>query len=168
MNRVVHRGAGRAAVIVAVVLVAAAGVTYWRYAPVLRTTPATQAATAVVGGQTDNSACLVCHLDFENEELVVVHLKAGMPCASCHGESETHRSDELNVAPPEILFGSLEIEAFCKGCHPTHKDAAKYDAFLKEWSGRRRPNARLITANSLCTDCHGNHVILDPFLQVTE
>ena len=124
-----------------------------------------QSTAHAVTDQKDNSACLVCHLDLENEELVTVHLKAGMVCASCHGNSDTHRSDELNVAPPEILYGADEIEAFCKACHPTHKYEQKYQDFMKEWDGRRRPNARLVNSDSICTDCHGNHVILEPSQQ---
>ncbi len=167
MSRFVRGGAGRAVVPVVVLLVAAGGLGYWRFCPA-RGKPTAGHALAAAVTQTDNSACLVCHADFEAEELVVVHLEAGIVCASCHGESEVHRSDELNVAPPEVLFGGSEIDLFCKGCHPAHKDQGKYDDFLKEWDSRRRPNARLITADSLCTDCHGKHVILDPFLQVPD
>jgi hypothetical protein len=164
MSRVVRGGAGRAVLPVVVLLAAATGLAYWRYCPA-SAKPAAGYAVAATVTQTDNSACLVCHSDFETEELVVKHLKGGIVCASCHGESEIHRSDELNVTPPEVLFGGSEIGPFCKGCHPAHKDQGKYDAFLKEWNGRRRPNARLITADSLCTDCHGNHVILPPSKQ---
>jgi len=31
------------------------------------------------------------------------HEKAGIGCEMCHDESERHRSDEDNAAPPEIM-----------------------------------------------------------------
>jgi hypothetical protein len=30
-------------------------------------------------------------------------------------------------------------------------------AFYKEWLGRTRPNGRAVSADSVCTDCHGTH-----------
>jgi len=165
MNECSHRGTGRTAVLVVILLAAAGGLTYWRIGPFSGQTSAMQSTAQAVTRQKDNSACLVCHLDLENEDLVAVHLKAGIVCAGCHGDSEMHRSDELNVAPPDIVFGANEIVSFCKACHPTHKYEQKYQDFMKEWDGRRRPNARLVNTDSLCTDCHGNHVILDPSQQ---
>ena len=44
----------------------------------------------------------------------------------------------------------------------------KYKAFVKEWSGRRRPNGRMVLPDSVCTDCHGNHAILAPEHQIAE
>ncbi len=114
------------------------------------------------GGQKDNSVCLVCHMDMEAEEIVVVHLKAGIVCAACHGPSEVHRSDELNIMKPEVVFGRSEIDPFCRACHRTHTSSEQYTRFVKEWTGRRRLNGRMVTSGSTCMDCHGNHAILPP------
>jgi len=114
------------------------------------------------GGQMDNSACLVCHLDFEREELVAQHLTAGIVCAGCHGASETHRSDELNITTPDVLYGRSAIDPFCIRCHPTHKNPEKLVEYVNQWRGVRRPNGRMVRDDSACTDCHGNHAILRP------
>ncbi|MHC4240029.1 MAG: multiheme c-type cytochrome, partial [Planctomycetota bacterium] len=81
----------------------------------------------------DNSECLICHMDFDSEELSVKHDKAGIGCISCHGDSLAHGDDELNIAPPDKLFGRAEIEGFCKGCHATHVEGKVYDEFVKRW-----------------------------------
>jgi len=118
------------------------------------------------GGQTDNSNCLVCHMDLAIEPIAAKHREADIVCAACHGASEAHGSDELNITPPDVTFGRSEIVPFCLPCHPTHKTGEKYDAFVTEWHGKRRPNGRMILDNSVCTDCHGNHAILRPDQQV--
>ena len=118
------------------------------------------------GDETDNSACLVCHIDLQDEQIAAKHLEAGIVCAACHGPSEPHRSDELNVITPDVTFGRSEIEVFCKACHPVHKTSEGYDAFVKQWYGKRRPNGRMVLENSVCTDCHGNHAILRPDQQI--
>lgn len=120
------------------------------------------------GGEADNSACLACHMDFEAEELAVQHLEADITCAACHGFSGAHRGDELNIITPDVLYGRSRIEPFCKACHPQHTTSDAYKAFVKEWSGRRRPNGRMVLPDSVCTDCHGNHAILAPEHQIAE
>jgi len=132
----------------------------------LPATPADPAAKAVLNPQAktynsgrmkDNEPCLVCHLNFKRETITASHQKAGMTCASCHGDSETHRADEMNIIRPDVLWGRAEIVPFCRQCHLAHKDPAKVEAFHKEWDGKRRPNDRCVTAESVCTDCHGLH-----------
>lgn len=149
-------------------LVLAGGLAGWRYAAAHREPMLTRPLLQDADGQEDNSVCLVCHIDLEAEEMVVAHLDAGIVCANCHGASEEHRSDELNITPPQVLYGRADIGPFCKACHPKHKTGRQYDIFVKQWLGRRRPNGRMITADSTCTDCHGNHVILPPELIPTE
>jgi len=112
------------------------------------------------GYEEDNASCMVCHIDFEREELSMVHLDAAVTCAACHGDSEVHRSDEFNVIRPDVIWGRAEIEPFCKQCHPKHKDPEKVDAFLAEWEGKRRENGRWVLRGSVCTDCHGKHAIV--------
>jgi len=115
-----------------------------------------------VAGPADNSACLVCHKDLEDEEISAKHAQAGHGCTHCHGPSETHGGDELNITPPDILFGRSEVIPLCKSCHPDHEITNGYKTFVSQWSGKRRPNGRMVMDDSVCTDCHGNHAVLRP------
>jgi len=112
------------------------------------------------GYEEDNASCMVCHIDFEREELSAVHLDAAVTCAACHGDSEVHRADEFNIIRPDVIWGRAEIGPFCKQCHPKHKEQEKVDAFLEEWEGKRRENGRWVLRGSVCTDCHGKHAIV--------
>lgn len=112
----------------------------------------------------DNSACMVCHADFEKEPLAAAHQKAGIGCSKCHGESGDHGGDELNIMLPDVMFGRKEIEPFCTGCHEKkdHPKGKEYLRFLKKWRDKYRPNGRIVQDKSICTDCHGNHAVLTP------
>jgi len=112
----------------------------------------------------DNSECLICHADFKSESLATQHAKAGIGCFDCHGPSLDHGDDELNIMLPDVLFGRKEIPPFCTGCHEEkeHPKGEKYQKFMKKWSGKYRPNGRVIRDKSICTDCHGNHAVLTP------
>lgn len=121
---------------------------------------AASAKSDVVTTQADNSECLICHMDFKNELLSARHEKAGIGCTSCHGPSLAHGDDELNITPPDKLYGRAEIVPFCKACHRPHVEGRVYDEFVKKWHSRRRPNGRMILDDSVCTDCHGKHAIL--------
>ena len=106
----------------------------------------------------DNTGCQVCHIDFEEETLSVKHVEAGVGCNDCHGPSEDHSQDELNILYPDYLFGRGEVVSFCKTCHQEeHPKGKMYELFMKKWLGKYRPNGRMIRADSVCTDCHGNH-----------
>ncbi len=107
-----------------------------------------------------NSACMVCHIDFDDEELTVQHRKAGVMCAACHGPCLEHMDDEMAATRPDRLFGRAEVNKMCGECHGEHKNKEAVEAFRKEWHGRRRPNGQIITKDSICTDCHGRHVRL--------
>lgn len=108
----------------------------------------------------DNSLCYVCHLHLQEEKIATVHLKGEITCVDCHGSSADHMHDEMLMTTPDILFGRTEVNDMCRQCHKPHKDAAKVRAFLEKWRGRDRPNGRVITENSICTDCHGRHNIV--------
>jgi len=110
--------------------------------------------------QADNSACLDCHLDFADEMIVSVHLKQGFGCTACHGESVAHGEDEANVTKPDVLFGRTQITPFCELCHESHKSDEKYNEFMQEWRGRRRPSGVMLLDDATCTDCHGRHVLI--------
>jgi len=112
------------------------------------------------GYEEDNSSCMVCHIDFEKELISSTHLEAGVTCAGCHGDSEVHRADEMNIIRPDVLWGRAEIDAFCKQCHKTHPTGKVYDDFFTEWESKRRPNGRWVLEDSVCTDCHGQHAIV--------
>jgi len=116
-------------------------------------------------GPADNSPCLVCHADLEDEVIVREHATEGIGCASCHGPSEVHGGDELNIMTPDVLFGRSEIAPFCEACHPKHEKPGEVATFLATWKGKRRPNGRMILDDSVCTDCHGNHAAVEAHQQ---
>jgi len=93
------------------------------------------------GPVADNSRCYVCHINYEDEELAVVHALANIGCADCHGQCDEHIADESwawgeNGTPPDIMYPTERINSSCKGCHPT---------------------AKLGRGKKYCTDCHGDH-----------
>jgi len=115
-----------------------------------------------------NSPCMVCHIDFDEEELTVQHQKAEVMCAACHGACLAHMNDEMAATRPDRLFGRAEVDEMCLECHSEHEDQKAVDAFFKEWKGKRRPNGQLIMKGAICTDCHGRHVrLLPPMPQAT-
>jgi len=109
-----------------------------------------------------NAECVLCHKDFKTEELAARHADAGIGCIGCHGTSAAHVHDDLNLTPPDVLYGRTEVMPFCTKCHLTHGASLARDAFFRTWQGKRRPNGRLILENAICTDCHGTHVVLPP------
>jgi hypothetical protein len=110
--------------------------------------------------QADNSACLDCHLDFADEPIVATHLEEGFGCTACHGESVAHGEDEANVTKPDVLFGRSQVDSFCTLCHDAHTGDNRYNEFMEEWGGRRRPTGVMLLDDATCMDCHGNHVLI--------
>ena len=119
-----------------------------------------------LGKKTDNSHCLVCHLDFKKEEIAANHEAEGVGCEACHGDSFAHGDDEFNITTPDVLYGREEIGPLCRKCHMFHAKGRTYKDFLKKWEDERGANGRMISANSVCTDCHGNHAVLTPDKQI--
>jgi hypothetical protein len=109
-----------------------------------------------------NELCYVCHYDLITEDITNIHLKKDVVCTDCHGPSTHHMHDEMLMTKPDKLYGRTEVEGLCKHCHTdhVHKDQEKMDAFIAEWLGKDRPNGRVITPDSICTDCHGTHNIV--------
>ena len=105
------------------------------------------------GPVADNSACHVCHANFQEESMAVLHAKADVGCVKCHGASVAHRNDEANVTPPDIMYSAAKIDAACRKCHDTHDAAAA--KVIARWQercpGKRDPK------QVRCTDCHGEH-----------
>jgi len=148
--------------LVVVSLLAAAAERESRPSPVGETTPPTSPAKpAGSGQQADNSLCYVCHLALQKDEVVVQHQAEGIGCVNCHGVSSEHMHDEMLMTKPDLLFGRKQVDAMCAKCHEDpHEDKQReFKAFLGTWRGRDRPNGRAVTEASICTDCHGTHVL---------
>jgi len=99
----------------------------------------------------DNSRCLVCHLNYELEDIALVHANAGYGCAHCHGQSDAHIADESwasggNGTPPDVMYRPEEVIPACLKCHELSKSDPEC----------RCEFPRLPEKKS-CTDCHGTH-----------
>ena len=101
----------------------------------------------------DNSACYVCHGNYDGEELVVEHGKEGTGCMDCHGQSIDHRNDEDNITPPDKMYASGDVDKMCGRCHKEHNVPAA-DVIAK-W--QRRCPTKTDPKTIVCTDCHGEH-----------
>ncbi len=105
------------------------------------------------GPQADNSRCFVCHINYTEEDIAVVHAGADIGCAGCHGESDEHIADESwasggNGTAPETMFPKPKIVPFCMSCHPKDKiDTVQHRPLFMNME------------RMVCTDCHGQHRI---------
>ena len=103
------------------------------------------------GPEADNSRCFVCHINYMEEDIAVVHARANIGCAGCHGESDEHIADESwasggNGTAPDTMFPKPDIVPFCMSCHTKDKiDTVQH-----------RPLFMNIQ-KMVCTDCHGQH-----------
>jgi hypothetical protein len=109
----------------------------------------------------DNSFCYVCHRNYEQEKLTVIHTPLGIGCEKCHGISERHSSDEDGITPPEILYPSVKINPFCVQCHATNQLEARGEHKAALIVLRAKDVAKALAASDetkrVCTDCHGSH-----------
>lgn len=95
----------------------------------------------------DNSFCYVCHLNYDEENLVTIHQPIGVGCELCHGISDSHSEDEDNITPPDIMFPTASIIPFCMECHKKEdllKEDSHDDLFAKD-----------ADAGVTCMKCHG-------------
>lgn len=111
----------------------------------------------------DNSYCLVCHVNLEDEKLVHIHRRKGIGCETCHGFSDEHSADEDNLTAPDIMWSKARIIPRCLTCHSKSKLLSDHDG--------GRSHKRILTAwedpataldeddDRYCTDCHGDHHI---------
>jgi len=108
-----------------------------------------------------NAACLDCHShrDFQNELISRVHERQSILCADCHGTSAAHRAGGDPPSAPDKVFARGEIDSFCSKCHQERHSRAMIERTVSRWEGRPRPNGRTATVDSVCTDCHGTHVL---------
>ena len=103
---------------------------------------------ASAGPAADNSRCHVCHMNYEDEALTLIHARADVGCQDCHGASDAHCSDEDNITPPDTMFAEDKIKPFCMGCHTKEKiDIDVHKSVLAETDPK----------NARCTACHGEH-----------
>ncbi|UCG57638.1 MAG: DUF1080 domain-containing protein [Phycisphaerales bacterium] len=122
-----------------------------------------------------NSKCYVCHPGLKTEQITTNHLSMGITCDQCHGPSIEHMHDEMLMTEPDLLFGRAEVQKMCSNpsCHPPggdrvvygrqdHKNTKAVEDFFKKWRGRTRANGRAVSADSVCTDCHGTHNVDKP------
>lgn len=99
----------------------------------------------------DNSRCLVCHLNYELEDIAITHAREGYGCAHCHGQSDAHIADESwasggNGTPPDIMYRPNEVIPACLKCHELSKSDPECHCEFPRLDEKKS-----------CTDCHGNH-----------
>jgi hypothetical protein len=124
-----------------------------RSAPLLLDEPKKDAKNPQAGPVADNSACHVCHTNYQEEPLALLHARADIGCVKCHGQSSAHRNDEDNITPPDVIYPASKIDAMCKKCHEEHNvPAAKVVA---RW--QQRCPGKTDPSQIVCTDCHGDH-----------
>lgn len=104
------------------------------------------------GSIADNSRCYICHMNYVQEDITVIHARANIGCANCHGDCDAHIADESwgwggNGTPPGIMYRRPEINPFCMGCHPKNKIDTE----------QHKPLFADTVEQKTCTDCHGDH-----------
>jgi hypothetical protein len=101
------------------------------------------------GPVADNSRCHVCHLNYAEELLAVLHARANVGCERCHGSCDDHCSDEDNITPPDIMYPRAKINPSCMLCHPRSTiDTPKLPQHRPLFAAGPKKG---------CTDCHGSH-----------
>ena len=105
------------------------------------------------GPVADNSACFVCHTNYQDETLASVHALENVGCVRCHGASLAHRNDENNTTPPDKMYPTEAIDPACVECHDTHDAPAR--KVLVRW--KERCPEKTDFSQVVCTDCHGEH-----------
>jgi len=124
-------------------------------APLLLDEPPAKSSAAIDPKKpvADNSACFVCHGNFQEESLVTVHAKENVGCVKCHGVSLAHRNDEDNVTAPEKMYPPARIDNACRLCHEEHDAPAR--KVIAMFQARFPPGTD--PKKVVCTDCHGEH-----------
>ena len=115
--------------------------------------PKEKPARRPTGPVADNSPCLCCHTNYEEEELAVQHALENVSCIECHGKSYAHRDDEDNITPPDVMYWPEKIDPKCQECHEDHDAPAK--KVIARWQERCPKKTDPDTL--VCTDCHGQH-----------
>ncbi|MGO9115421.1 MAG: cytochrome c3 family protein [Thermoguttaceae bacterium] len=126
-----------------------------RAAPLLLDEPPPRSPTVVDPKKpiADNSACFVCHGNFQEESMVAVHAQENIGCVKCHGVSLAHRNDEDNVTAPDKMYAPARIDNACRVCHEDHDASPR--KVIAMFQARFPPNTD--PKKVVCTDCHGEH-----------
>ncbi len=109
----------------------------------------------------DNRRCHVCHLNYADETIALVHAKANIGCTDCHGTCDEHIADESwasggNGTPPGKMYRREDIDACCQECHENHDVPAQ--EVIAHWQQRCPKEPEKTDPKSIvCTDCHGEH-----------
>jgi hypothetical protein len=93
------------------------------------------------------AGCDMCHIDIVDELAGTKHEAEGVGCIKCHGPSRSHTQDENNEVKPDMVFVREDIDMFCSGCHQCSRPPAT------------APSTKPLSAQMVCTDCHGVHKI---------
>ncbi len=116
------------------------------------------------GSGADNSRCQVCHLNFMQEPITVVHARTNIGCATCHGPSDAHIADESwasggNGTAPDIMYRKSVSRFACLGCHDWVKlvESDKKKTQLPEKPDHQAVLDGTNRDKRFCTDCHGQH-----------
>lgn len=114
-------------------------------------------------------ACGRCHADaqksYSQSTHGIAHAKGveDVPgCEDCHGKHDIRK-----VQDPEARTFRLNIVGVCLGCHEDRVIEEKYglpdqkvmEAYRQSVHGRALKKSGLL-GTAVCTDCHGNHMIL--------
>jgi hypothetical protein len=103
------------------------------------------------GPKADNSRCHVCHINYADEDIAVIHSRANIGCNHCHGDCDAHIADESwamggNGTAPDTMYVRSDINPVCMGCHPRDKiDTEEHKPLFAA------------AEDKVCTDCHGKH-----------
>ena len=103
----------------------------------------------------DNSYCLVCHANYQEEKLTTGHQQVGVGCETCHGISMEHSADENNTTPPDIMWVSFRVNSRCMTCHPKEgllqgSDAESHQQFFDRLDHPEQAD----TGETDCVGCH--------------
>jgi hypothetical protein len=114
------------------------------------------------GPVADNSRCLVCHANYEDEALSVTHAKGNVGCIRCHGQSSRHSTDEDGLTAPDRMFRKEVLRLNCLTCHDWVKLVASDQAKVGRADLKEKPDHQAVLQGRVrdkrfCTDCHGEH-----------
>lgn len=127
-------------------------------------------------GYAQESSCVVCHKDLDDERLTPpvedwlasVHSKAGVGCESCHGGDPTNQDLEAMATDDYIgVPEATQIPELCSSCHSDPDKMRKYNLRVDEYDlFRRSGHGRALYERgdkkvATCASCHGAHKILN-------
>ena len=119
---------------------------------------------APAGAGAGNSRCQVCHPNFMQEAITVIHTRTNTGCATCNGPSDAHIADESwasggNGTAPDVIYPKSLSRFASLGCHNWVKllESDKRKTELKEKPDHQAVLDGTNREKRFCTDCHGQH-----------